>query len=53
MKTKFAGIVVMLVLIGFVLGGCGCFMQAKQGETPPPPAPAAVVQPPPPHRRLW
>jgi peptidoglycan-associated lipoprotein len=46
MKTKVAGILVILVLIGFVLSGCGCFQQQMKGETPPPAAPAAVVQAP-------
>jgi peptidoglycan-associated lipoprotein len=46
MKTKFAGVLVMLVLIGFALSGCGCFQQQMRGETPPPAAPPAVVQAP-------
>jgi outer membrane protein OmpA-like peptidoglycan-associated protein len=41
MKTKFAGIVLMVGVIGLFLGGCGCFMQAQKGETAPPPAPVA------------
>ena len=45
MKTKFAGILAMIILIGFVLGGCGCMQQKVKGETPPPPAcPPAIVQ---------
>lgn len=43
MKTKFAGILVMVTLIGFVLSGCGCFQQQVKGETAPPPAPEAQV----------
>jgi peptidoglycan-associated lipoprotein len=46
MKTKFAGIFVIVTLIGFALSGCGCFMQAQKGETPPPAPPPAVVQAP-------
>ena len=49
MKTKFVGILVMLILVGFVLGGCGCMQQKVKGETPPPPAcpacPAAKICP--------
>jgi peptidoglycan-associated lipoprotein len=35
-------IICMFICIGVLLiglGGCGCFMQAKKGETPPPPPP--------------
>jgi peptidoglycan-associated lipoprotein len=46
MKTKFAGILAILVLTGFVLSGCGCFQQQMKGETPPPIAPPAAVQAP-------
>lgn len=46
MKTKFAGILIMVALIGFTLGGCGCFQQQMKGETPPPAAAPAVVQAP-------
>jgi peptidoglycan-associated lipoprotein len=46
MKSKFAGILVLVILIGFALSGCGCFMQAQKGETPPPAPPPAVVQAP-------
>ncbi len=45
MKTKFAGVLVLAALIGFVLGGCGCFQQQMKGETAPPAAPAQVVAP--------
>jgi peptidoglycan-associated lipoprotein len=45
MKKKFAGILVVAALIGFALGGCGCFQQQMKGETAPPPAPAQVVTP--------
>jgi peptidoglycan-associated lipoprotein len=45
MKTKFAGMLVVVALIGFALGGCGCFQQQMKGETAPPPAPAQVVAP--------
>jgi len=48
MKTKFVGIVLMVVVLGFLLSGCGCFYQAVKGETPPPPAPEAKVEAPPP-----
>jgi peptidoglycan-associated lipoprotein len=55
MRTKVAGMLVIIVLIGFVLSGCGCFMQAQKGETPPPAVvqapeekPVVVVAPPPP-----
>jgi peptidoglycan-associated lipoprotein len=46
MKRRFAGILVIVALIGFTLSGCGCFMQAQKGETPPPAPPPAVVQAP-------
>jgi peptidoglycan-associated lipoprotein len=45
MKTRFAGVLVLAALIGFTLGGCGCFQQQMKGETAPPPAPAQVVAP--------
>ncbi len=45
MKTKFAGVLVLAALIGFALGGCGCFQQQMKGETAPPTAPAQVVAP--------
>jgi len=41
MKRKFAGILLVVGVIGLFLGGCGCFMQAQKGETAPPPAPVA------------
>lgn len=45
MKTKFAGMLVVVALMGFTLSGCGCFQQQMKGETAPPPAPAQVVAP--------
>lgn len=45
MKKRSLGIVLLVVFIGMTLGGCGCFMEAKKGETPPPPPPAPTVQP--------
>jgi outer membrane protein OmpA-like peptidoglycan-associated protein len=44
MKTRFAVLLVMVGVIGFFLGGCGCFMQAQKGEAAAPPAPQPVVQ---------
>ena len=41
MKRKFAGILLVVGVIGLFLGGCGCFMQAQKGETAPPPPPVA------------
>ena len=44
MKAKFAGLLVVVGVIGLFLGGCGCFMQAQKGETAPPPPQAAVQE---------
>ncbi len=46
MKTKSFGLVVIVIALGMLLSGCGCFMQAQKGETAPPPAPEAKVVPP-------
>jgi peptidoglycan-associated lipoprotein len=43
MKKRSFGFVLLVVIIGMALGGCGCFQEAKKGETPPP-APAPVVK---------
>ena len=42
MKRRLFALVLLIVVIGITLNGCGCFMQAKKGETPPPAAPAPV-----------
>lgn len=44
MKRSFVAIIALVVVLGLTLGGCGCFQEAKKGETPPP-APAPVVKP--------
>jgi peptidoglycan-associated lipoprotein len=41
MKTKSFGLIVLTLVIGMFLTGCGCFMQAQKGEQPPPPPPEA------------
>jgi len=46
MKFKSFGLIVLAIVIGLVLNGCGCFMQAQIGEKAPPPAPQAQVVPP-------
>jgi outer membrane protein OmpA-like peptidoglycan-associated protein len=43
MKTKFAGLVLVVGVVGLFLGGCGCFMQAQRGETAAAPLPEPVV----------
>jgi peptidoglycan-associated lipoprotein len=48
MKTKVVSMVLLVVALGFLLSGCGCFYQAVKGEAPPPPPPARVETPPPP-----
>ena len=48
MKTKVVSMLLLVVALGFLLSGCGCFYQAVKGETPPPPPPARVEAPPPP-----
>jgi peptidoglycan-associated lipoprotein len=48
MKTKVVSMVLLVVALGFLLSGCGCFYQAVKGETAPPPPPARVETPPPP-----
>jgi peptidoglycan-associated lipoprotein len=45
MKKGSFGFVLLVVIIGITLSGCGCFQEAKKGETPPPARPAPVVQP--------
>jgi hypothetical protein len=42
MKKRSFGYVLLVIIIGIALGGCGCFQEAKKGETPPP---APVVKP--------
>jgi peptidoglycan-associated lipoprotein len=46
MKIRSFGLVVIVLALGVLLSGCGCFMQAQKGETAPPPAPEAKVVPP-------
>jgi len=46
MKTKVVSMVLLVVALGFLLSGCGCFYQAVKGETTPPPPPARVEAPP-------
>ena len=48
MKTRVVSMLLLVVALGFLLSGCGCFYQAVKGETPPPPPPARVEAPPPP-----
>ncbi|MCX5816244.1 MAG: peptidoglycan-associated lipoprotein Pal [Proteobacteria bacterium] len=43
MKMKSFLLVLMVIVLGMTLGGCGCFMQQMKGETPPPPPPQAKV----------
>jgi peptidoglycan-associated lipoprotein len=40
MKTRSIGLIVLALVVGVFLTGCGCFMQAQKGEQAPPPAPA-------------
>ena len=44
MKAKFAGLLVVVGVIGLFLGGCGCFIQAQKGETAAPPPQPAVQE---------
>ncbi|MDR2018187.1 MAG: peptidoglycan-associated lipoprotein Pal [Syntrophobacterales bacterium] len=39
MKIRSFGIIVLALVLGTVLTGCGCFMQAQKGEEAPPPPP--------------
>ena len=48
MRTRAVSIVLLVVALGFLLSGCGCFYQAAKGEAPAPPPPARVEAPPPP-----
>ena len=41
MKTRSFGLIMLTLIIGMFLTGCGCFMQAQKGEQPPPPPPEA------------
>jgi len=43
MKIKSFLLVLMVIVLGMTLGGCGCFGQKMKGETPPPPPPEAKV----------
>jgi len=46
MKIKSLGLVLLVLVMGIYLGGCGCFYAAMKGEEAPPAAPAAKVTPP-------
>ena len=48
MRTKAVSMVLLVVALGFLVSGCGCFYQAAKGEAPAPPPPARVEAPPPP-----
>jgi peptidoglycan-associated lipoprotein len=48
MRTRVVSMLLLVVALGFLLSGCGCFYQAVKGETPPPPPPQASVETPPP-----
>lgn len=41
MKIRSFGLIVLALVVGVTLTGCGCFMQAQKGEQAPPPAPPA------------
>jgi len=41
MKIRSFGLIVLALVVGMFLTGCGCFMQAQKGEQAPPPAPPA------------
>ena len=41
MKSRSFGLIVLALVVGVLLAGCGCFMQAQKGEQPPPPPPEA------------
>ena len=45
MKTRFGVLLFIVAVIGFFLGGCGCFIQAQKGESPPPASPEKVIAP--------
>ena len=43
MRLKSCGLMLLVVVVGAFLSGCGCFYQAMKGEKVPPPAPQAQV----------
>lgn len=45
MKKRSLGIALLVLFMGTVLAGCGCFQQRARGEAPPPAAPPPVVRP--------
>ena len=50
MKLRSIGLLVMVVAMGFILAGCGCFQQAMRGEMAPPAAPEQKAATPPEQR---
>jgi peptidoglycan-associated lipoprotein len=46
MKTKVYGLLILLLVSGLLLGGCGCFQQQMRGEQAPPKGPEARVMAP-------
>ena len=46
MRLKSFGLVLLIVIVGAFLSGCGCFYQAMKGEKTPPAPPAAQAVPP-------
>jgi peptidoglycan-associated lipoprotein len=46
MKMKVYGLLILILVSGLILGGCGCFQQRMKGEqAPPKPSEARVVAP--------
>ena len=47
MKGRACGTLFLVLILGFFLAGCGCFIQAQKGEAPPPKPPEAQKMMPP------
>ena len=47
MKARACGMLFLVLILGFFLAGCGCFIQAQKGEAPPPKPPEAQKMMPP------